>query len=221
MPVTRFVTLCFLYVAVLSTPAHADDEPAAEAVPDAPATTTPEATDPPPVLMPRDRIVYSNFMAIRVNPLGLVDRLRIGWRHRLYDRPGILFEKAYLDLGMETTLAPTYGALGARLEFQPLAILNLSATYEFLGYFGELGAVMPVLGRNADWWEDTLRERGRDGENYATYGSRLTLAGVLQGKAGPIIIRDTVTGLRVDLKLRDGATMSYDATQDLVLPDGG
>ena len=36
-----------------------------------------------------------------------------------------------------------------------------------------------------------------------------------------MIVRNTLTALRVDLALRDGATMSYDATQDLVLPDRG
>jgi hypothetical protein len=196
---------------------------APEPVPEAPDPEPDLASAPPGTIVydPRARVNYSNFVAIRVNPLGLVERFRLGWRHRLFKSNGILFEKAYVDLGMEATLAPTYGAAGLRVEVQPLAILNLSATYEYIGYFGVLNAVLPIGSTQDDYWEDTLEARGANGEHYATHGSRLTLAAILQAKVGPVVVRNTFSALSVDLDLRDGATMSYDATQDLVLPDGG
>jgi hypothetical protein len=163
--------------------------------------------------------MYNSFIAIRVNPLGLVQRLRGSYRRRLFANEGALFKGAWFDVGAETTLAPTFIAGGPRIEIRPLSILAFSATFEGMGYFGGLGAVMPVASTSSDYWEDTLRDRW--GENYATRGSRLTLTGTLQGKAGPVILVNTVTGLRVDLDLKPGDTLSYDATQDLVLPDGG
>lgn len=206
-------------------PVAPDDAPPAVAAQEAPPPVATEAPAParaaPASDVPVARFMYSNFVAIRVNPLGLVDRVRFGYRHRLFKRDGILFEQAFVDAGAEATLAPTYFSAGPRLEIQPLAILNLSATLEYIGYFGVIGALMPLEGPQADFWEDALEDRAAAGENYATGGTRLTLSAVLQGKVGPIILRNTFTALSVDLDLKDGSTVSYDATQDLVLPDGG
>lgn len=206
------MTMVLLGAAVLA------DEPAP--APDAAPPVDPvAAAGVPPA--PRARVVYSNFLALRVNPLGLVERVRFGYRHRLFRRSGEIFEPAWIEVGAEVTLAPTFLSGGPRVEFQPLPILNLSATLEYIGYFGVIGAVMPMGSTRDDHWEDVLEARADAGENYGAGGTRLTLAGVLQGKVGPVILRDTLTALRVDLALRDGATLSYDATQDLVLPDGG
>jgi hypothetical protein len=178
-----------------------------------------EASVAPAVSAPRARLMYSSFTAIRVNPLGLVERVRFSYRHRLFANDGALFKGAWVDLVAELTVAPTFVSGGPRLEVRPLSILALAATFEGIGYFGVLGAVMPIASTSSSHWEDTLEARA--GENYAARGTRLTLAATLQGKAGPVILVNTVTGLRVDLNLRPGDTLSYDATQDLVLPDGG
>ena len=42
-------------------------------------------TPPPP-----DRLWYSNSVFVRVNPLGLIDAYRIGWRHRLSTSDSVL-----------------------------------------------------------------------------------------------------------------------------------
>ncbi len=189
---------------VLAGPAVAQDSPEAEAD-----------------WSPRARVMYSNFVAIRYNPLGLVDRLRISYRHQLFRTVHPLLDGAWVDAGAEINVAPTFTSAGARLEIRPLSILAFSATYEFMGYFGVLDAVMPIASTSAPFWEDNLQARGDNGENIPALGSRLTLAGTLQGKAGPIAIINTLTAVRVQLGLADDAPMMYDATQDLVLPNGG
>jgi hypothetical protein len=200
-----------------------DEVPVEPAAPEPAPVEAVEAEGPvvaaPALTVPRARVMYSSFTAIRVNPLGLVERVRFSYRHRLFANDGALFKGAWVDLGAELTVAPTFVSGGPRLEVRPLSILAFSATLEGMGYFGALGAVMPIASTSSSHWEDTLEARA--GENYAARGTRLTLAGTLQGKAGPVILINTVTGLRVDLNLRPGDTLSYDATQDLVLPDGG
>lgn len=170
---------------------------------------------------PRARVVHSSFLALRVNPLGLVERVRFGYRHRLFEKDGALFVGAWADIGAEVTLAPTYAAGGVRLEVRPLSILGFSATYEFIGYFGALNAIMPIGSSQDDYWETTISERGARGEHYAAVGSRLTLSALFQIKVGPVIVRNSVSALRVDLGLNDGDSLMYDATQDIVLEDGG
>ena len=144
-----------LAASLLSSAAFADEVPLAEVPRDgeAPVEAAPiePAEDPAPGFAPRARVVYSNLLGLRVNPAGLVERLRVGWRHRLFRRDSVLLTKAWIDLGVETTLAPTYASVGARVEIQPAAFLNLYATYEYIGYFGALGAVMPIANTSADY----------------------------------------------------------------------
>lgn len=186
-----------------------------------PAPADVAAADPPEEPVRRARVVYSNFIAIRYNPLGLVERLRLGYRHRLIASEHPVLKGSFVDLGGEVTVAPTYVSGGPRLELRPLSILAFSATLEGIGYFGVLNAVMPIASTNADYWETTLAERGADGEHVPARGTRLTLAGTLMGKAGPVVLFNNLSAIRVDLSLPAGVTMSYDATQDLVLPNGG
>lgn len=227
----RLLIIC-LAMAPIAASATEDPAPAAEVAPPpsepeaavaeaAPAAPV-ERDEPTPAWQPKQRLVYTNFLALRYNPLGLVDRVRVLYRHRLFPHnDGPLFRGAYLDVGGELTLAPTYGSGGARIEVRPLSILALSATYEFIGYFGVLQGVMPLASPQSDYWEDTIAARDDNNENYAAMGSRLTLSATLQGKFGPMVVINTFSALRVDLGLRPGDTIMYDATQDLALPDGG
>lgn len=199
----------------VETPAEpVEPEPAAASEPAAP----PPASDP---WEPRSRVVYSNLLALRVNPLGLIERVKFGWRHRLFEKNGPLFRGAWAELGAEVSVAPTYAAGGARFEIRPLTILSLSATIEAIGYFGVIDAVMPFASTQSDYWEDTISTRGEAGENYAAVGSRLTLSALVFGVKGPFAFRNQLSALRVELGLKPGDTLMYDATQDLVLPNGG
>jgi hypothetical protein len=203
--------IALLLCVLLSAPAHAGTKPAAEAPAPAPTAETP----------PTGRVVYSTFLAIRYNPLGLVGRLRAGYRHRLFASDNVLLSDAWFEAGADLTIAPTYVAVGPRLEIKPLAILVFGITYEFIGYFGVLNALMPFSSAQADYWEDTLDDLGKAGRSYGTYGSRLLLDATLQGKVGPIVIRSALRATSLNMDMRAGDTMFYDATNDLLLPDGG
>ncbi len=189
-----------------------------EAIPDAPAPVAHARADD---WEPQARVRYSNLLALRYNPLGLIERVQFSYRHRLFQNDHALFRGAWVDLGAEVSLAPTYLSGGPRLEIRPLSILGFSVTYEAIGYFGVLDAVMPMESTQQSYWETELSARGQQGDNQSGTGSRLTLSGLLQGKVGPVILRTQVSALRVELPLGGGATMMYDATQDLVLPNGG
>lgn len=186
---------------------------------------TPAAARPPPAgpaeAPPTGRVVYSTFFAIRYNPLGLTGRLRTGYRHRLFESDNVLLSDAWVEAGADLTVTPTYVAVGPRLEVKPLAVLIFGVTYEYIGYFGVLNALMPFSSTQADYWEDTLDELGAAGRNVSSSGGRLLLDATLQGKAGPIVIRDALRGTLLHMALPEGDTMFYDATTDLLLPNRG
>lgn len=201
------------------TPALAMDE-AAEPTPPKTHRQIVAATDPE--WEPKARVTYSNFLALRVNPLGLLERLRIGYQHRLIpNNDGALFKGAMVNAGVEFNLPPTYGAFGPRIEIRPLTILGFEAKYEFIGYFGIIDAVMPMASTQDDFWETTLDQRGANGENTAAFGSRLTLSADVVALYKGFLIRNQVQAVRLELNLPGGEPAFYDATQDLVFPNGG
>lgn len=199
----------------------ASDEPVADE--DAPISAVMDKLEPTalPPLAPKHRLVYKNLLAARYNPLGLVNENAIGWAMRLYDRRGTLWEPAYLGLKLHTYVSPAYGRVGPQLEFSPLAILNLSATYDFTGYYGTFNQMQSFGTPAVDYSDTQLEANDEAGASYATYGSMITLSALLQAKAGPIAVRDNVKGYYNDFKLRDGGKVYYDQMLDIMVPDRG
>jgi len=199
-----------------------DAEPEA-AESDAPISSVMDKLEPsaPPPLAPKHRLVYKNLFALRYNPLGLVNENAMGWAMRLYEKRGALFEPAYLGAKLHTFVSPAYSRVGPQVEFSPLAILNLSATYDFVGYYGTFNQMASFNTPAIDYSDTQLERNDKDGNTYATYGSMVTLSALLQAKAGPIAVRDNVKGYYTDFKLRDGGTVFYDQTLDILVPDQG
>ena len=168
-----------------------------------------DALEPAPLslLAPKHRLVYKNLFALRYNPLGLVNENSMGWAMRLYEKRGALFEPAYLGVKLHTFVSPAYSRVGPQVEFSPLAILNLTATYDFIGYYGTFNQ-MQSFGTPAVNYSDTQLEiNDGEGASYPTYGSMVTLSALLQAKAGPVAIRDNLKGYYTDFKLRDGGNV--------------
>ncbi len=182
-----------------------------------------DALEPAPLslLAPKHRLVYKNLFAVRYNPLGLVNENAMGWAMRLYDKRGALFEPAYFGVKLHTFVSPAYTRFGPQVEFSPLAILNLSATYDFVGYFGTFNQMASFDTPAANYSDSQLEANDEDGASYPTYGSLVTLSALLQAKAGPIAIRDNLKGYYTDFKLRDGGRVFYDQTLDIMVPDDG
>lgn len=203
---------------------EADAEAAAEAdVEPEPISSAMDALEPsiPPPLAPKHRLVYKNLFALRYNPLGLVNENTLGWAMRLYERRGALFEPAYVGAKLHTFVSPAYSRVGPQVEFSPLAILNLSATYDFIGYYGTFNQMQSFATPAVDYSDTQLGENDDNGASYPTWGSMVTLSALLQAKAGPIAIRDNLKGYYTDFKLRDGGKVFYDQTLDILVPDGG
>jgi hypothetical protein len=173
--------------------------------------------DPPPDPKPtRHRLVYKNLFALRYNPLGLVNELTMGWRLQLFDKPGVLYRDSFFALKGHTFVNPAFARIGPRVELQPLAILNLSATYDYVGYFKTFDQLMSFPTPTANWDDDTLSSLGDAGRNYVTGGHLVELAALFQAKVRKIAVRSNVRFYYAALNLREGDTVYYDQTLDIL-----
>jgi hypothetical protein len=174
---------------------------------------------------PRHRIIYSNLSALRYNPLGLVNEFTAGYRYQLVDKNSLLFNESFIALQLHTYVTPAFGRIGPKLDIQPLALLNLSATYDYTGYFGTFDLNQSFQSPTDDWSDSELQRRGDSDDpalrNYPNRGHFVTLAALLQAKVGKIAIRDNLRFYWSDYELRAGDTVSYDQTLDIAIPDDG
>jgi hypothetical protein len=186
---------------------------------------TPAVVDRPPRRRPNHRLIYSNLTAVRYNPLGLVNEFTGGYRYQLAKKRSKLFNDSFLAVQLHTFLSPAYGRIGPKVDIQPLAILNLSATYDFTGYFGNFGLIPSFRSPTDDWSDTEIQRRDEAGDpsidNYKTTGHFVTLAALLQAKVGRIAVRNNFKAYYTDYDLRAGDTVSYDQTLDIPLPNRG
>lgn len=177
----------------------------------------PPANEPP---RERHRLVWDNLTAGRLNPLGAVNRFNVGYRLQLFDAPGVLFEKSFAALKLTTELAPTFGKIGGRLEVQPLAILNLAVQQEFVGSFGTFGHIQSFDSLAVDF-SDTARSDDERYETYTGLGDATTLSALFQVMAFSVALRSGLKAHRMRTELRDGDTLFYNPSLDILHPNGG
>jgi len=201
---------------LLSVPALAQDR-GARADDSAYASDDPDEYVPPPA----DRLWYSNATFLRYNPLGLINVHRIGWRHRLSTKKGILFQDTYTFLGGGAIVTPAWTRLGVYAEAQPLAILRVFGEVSGVGYYGTFDQILTWDDRGAKYDDDSIAARGDAGEATAELGWTATVGGTLRAKVGPVAVRTTAQVTRIDLALEEDGLYFYDQYWDRLAPDGG
>ena len=166
-----------------------------------------------------------NSTIVRVNPLGLFNDLRVGYRHRLFDRPDlpIVLRNTYWAAAGSLAVSPAFVRAGAAVEFAPLAVLNLSAVFERVQWFGTFNFVQSYPSANENFSDAALRERARTdpGAAEAAGGWMLTLNAIVQAKVGDLAVRNTARGVWNSLSLRDNRPVFYDSFYDAMSPNGG
>lgn len=168
-------------------------------------------------LQRRHHWYYRNLFAARINPLGLFNELRFGYRYRTYQALPTILRESYLGANAVLTLSPAWARVGATVEWQPLAVLNLNATYEFSGYFRTFNTIQGYRDVNANFSEQAQRDSTAN--SYATIGHVVTLGATLQVRAGSLVVRSVNRAMYNDFALRDGATLFYDILLDMLTPN--
>lgn len=180
------------------------------------------SADPAPQPAPRHRLMYSNTLLVRVNPLGLEDRFSLTYRRRLSTRTGKLWDDTYFGLGFTPTFSPSITRVGMTATLVPLAILQLRAAYYFIGYYGSQSfKAHPFNSPHDAAGPDELKARADAKQAINTYGGQAELAALFQLKFGPIAIRDEVTFFHNTIRLPSPSDVFYDLRHDILAPARG
>ena len=170
---------------------------------------------------PKNRLYYTNATFARVNPLGLIDIFRVGWRRRLSTSDSVLLQDTYTFVGTTALVTPAYARLGAYAEAQLLSVFRVFAQAEGIGYFGTFDQVLSFSDQNARYSDQTIIELGDEGLASPRGGWVFLGGATLRAAAGPIAIRSTGQVQRYDIGLPDGDVVFYDQYWDRLAPNGG
>ncbi|MFK7926647.1 MAG: hypothetical protein AB8H79_00550 [Myxococcota bacterium] len=169
----------------------------------------------------KDRLYYSNATFARVNPLGLINIFRVGWRRRLSTKDSLLFKDTYTFAGVNVLTTPANTRVGLYGEAQILAVLRVFGEVNGVGYYGTFDQIMSWDDPNANFSDNTIADRGEQGLSSPTTGWVLNAGGTVRGAAGPVVFRSTAQVTRYDLSLPDGDVVFYDQYWDRLAPDKG
>jgi hypothetical protein len=104
----------------------------------------------------------------------------------------------------------------------PLAILQLRASYYFIGYYGSQSfKAHPFDSPYDNSGPDSIKGRGDANLAINTFGGQAELAALFQLKFGPIAIRDEVTFFHNNIKLPSPNDVFYDLRHDILAPGRG
>jgi hypothetical protein len=169
---------------------------------------------------PKDRLYFSNATFARVNPLGLINNYKVGWRHRLSTKDSVLFQDTYTFVGASSLVTPAYARLGLYGEAQVLAILRFFVDVSGTGYFSTFDQLLTWDDPSTAMYSDqSIAARGD--EAFPELGWVFTTGATLRAAAGPIAIRSTFTLTRYDMAFEEDGLYFYDQFWDRLAPDGG
>jgi hypothetical protein len=175
----------------------------------------------PKTWMPPHRLMYRNFLAGRIGPLGAVNEFTLGYRGQLVKRDTPLFLDSYVFVGAHAFVTPAFVRVGPVIEVQPAAVLNLGVTYDFVGTFGNFGQVQSYPSAADRSGPDDFQRNKNAGLNYRTRGHLVTLSGLLQGRVKNIVLRSQTRAIWTSMRLRAGDRVYYDQALDIPLPNNG
>ncbi|MGB1275091.1 MAG: hypothetical protein ACPG77_05020 [Nannocystaceae bacterium] len=222
-----------------SAPPEAEPEPEPSTEPTQPETSEPEATPTTTAVVPSDRteasstgnsgefkrhkIVYNNLTAIRINPLGVFNGFSLGYKYNLFNKPdSTLLRNSHLGINFTPNLSPALVGLGGSVVFEPLAVLRLTARYSYVQYFGSFQYFQSFESPESDYSDARLDAGKEAGENYTTGGHNLYLSTLLQGKVGPVVVRNELLFAYVNYSFNNATdTTWYDIQYDILQPKVG
>jgi hypothetical protein len=140
-----------------------------------------------------DAMIIGTFQRI-----GLMADLRLRYRHSLYASDNVAFAENFVGAGFIEQASPVFSQTGAYLELQPATFFNISANYQWVGYFGAfntLRAVNDCEGVQSMSADDPrcAFSSNSSAPNMSDYGHRVWVEAHLRGRIGPVIATDSVS----------------------------
>lgn len=197
--------------------AEAQASPPAQPGVQPPPPARPQAPPPPPVL----RVFYRDVLAVRVNPLGLINDVRLSVRRRLLEPRSAITNETFVGVGTSLVISPTFVRYGPFVEVQPLSVLTLAAGVEAQGYFRTFDQIQTFPTAQVAYDDDTLAANGDEDRHYATTSRVAFLEARLQAKVGPVVGRSAMRAQHTLVTARPGDVAYYDQILDILIPTDG
>ncbi len=154
-------------------------------------------------------------MQVRAVPIGLSFVSDAGYRLALSDSESMLLEDTYLELGATNNASPAYLWGGPYVQLLPLTVLELRASLQYVGYFGNFGYLMvPEDESNPDWSVSNIRRFGDEKLGTPTTGWLATGSATGRMKVGNLVGLVPFEYRYVDVDLE---RPFYESTFDLLL----
>jgi hypothetical protein len=171
------------------------------------------------------RVMASDLTILRLNPVGLETRARIGVQKKLYPSQAKITENNFFFLGTFPKLNPASAHLSIGGELQPASIFNLRAFAEVQQFFGTFGFLQSFASPNVNY-SDTQLAANADNPTTATEPQsalvqHFSIQPMLQLKFGKVALRALAMFDYWNFDTRTGDTAAYEATFDTLLPDQG
>ncbi|GEM_PF-1553255 len=171
---------------------------------------------------PKHSIVYTNLLAPRINPLGLENRLWIGYKYRLYDKDKTILNGSNISVFVRPIVSPAVLLIGPTLQIQPAAVLRLRASYAYISYFGNFQYFQSYDSPYDDFSQSTLAEQKDAGENYKTTGHQVQLEALFQIRFKGLVVRSSTGGVYNHFNdVRGGEDLFYAVRYDALVPTQG
>lgn len=171
------------------------------------------------------RVVASDLTIMRLNPIGLETRGRIGIQKKIFPSDKKVTENNFYFAGVFPKLNPASAHLGIGGELQPASIFNVRAFFEVQKYFSTFGFLQSFSSANANYSDQTLSYNADNPtpttEPQAATGMRFSVQPMLQLKFGKIALRALAMFDYWNFNVRDGQPTAYEPTLDTLLPDQG
>ncbi len=168
------------------------------------------------------RLMISDLSILRLNPLGIETRARVGLQKRLYPSDKPITQNNFLFLGVYPKLNPASAQVAIGGEIQPLSIFNLRANIEVGKYFGTFGFLQSFSTPHANYSDSRLKdlEETPGFEPQSASFLHAAIHPMVQLKIGKAIAVRSLFQINYwNFALRDGDTVAYEATYDTLLPD--
>jgi hypothetical protein len=193
---------------------------------------------------PETRVVLNNLTVLRLNPVGLEDQIRLGWQQRIADQASPFLRDNFLFVGIAPRLNPAFIKIGPSIEVQPFSLFNLRVGFEYIHFFSTFGFLQSFGSAVADYDDKLLAVCASKAEevlkkcvstdaaglplqsptaplNYPASGVHLMIEPTLQGRFGPVAIRNKLAIEYWYMRLPGDQRVFYDVTLDTLVPGNG
>lgn len=171
----------------------------------------------PVIVDDKHSITYTSLLAVRVNPLGLEERLWIGYQYRLYDKSKTILNGSNLGIFFRPVVSPAVTLIGLTLQVQPAAVLRLRATYSYVAYFGSFQFFQSFQSPHDDFSDTRLSAMADRGQNYQTTGSQVELEALIQARVKKLVFRSSTNANYNMMNMRGDDKLFYAIRQDVLV----